>query len=313
METESLAHLLAAVAGLDGVPEAVAEAREACERLRWHRGLRRGWEVARVEAGVRCAREGLALDGLRFPTDLVRDVARGAEPPPAGPAGEALRGAVRVQSEVVLGMPAPGAATPARVVPVGQLLARLHATVVGDVPGAGRVRTGSVGPASRVGELPSGLVEERPAGSPSDRSGGHGELRGLGPAPDGPELHARVALLRELLDARPPRDVSAVVLAAVVLGEMLVVRPFAEGNAAVGRALVRHVLTRDGVDPVGVVVPEVLWRARPNVHLATAAQYATGTPQGVAAWVGHCAAAVVAGAQEGTRIADAVLAGRLGG
>ncbi len=52
--------------------------------------------------------------------------------------------------------------------------------------------------------------------------------------------------------------------------------------------------------------------AAPVPYLATAARFATGTPEGVAAWIGACADAVVAGAAEGRRVADAVLAGRLG-
>jgi len=47
-------------------------------------------------------------------------------------------------------------------------------------------------------------------------------------------------------------------------------------------------------------------------YLGALAAYASGTPQGVALWLTHCGEAVVAGAQEGARIADAVRAGRLG-
>ncbi|WP_223148427.1 hypothetical protein [Actinotalea sp. JY-7885] len=103
----------------------------------------------------------------------------------------------------------------------------------------------------------------------------------------------------------------ALVLAAVVHGEVLALRPFVAGNGAVARGVLRHLLTRDGVDPVGVVVPDVVWAARPHVHLSAAARFATGTPEGVATWLRHVAGAVRAGAQEGTRVADAVVARRL--
>ncbi|HOU94441.1 MAG TPA: hypothetical protein PLU22_25495, partial [Polyangiaceae bacterium] len=64
--------------------------------------------------------------------------------------------------------------------------------------------------------------------------------------------------------------------------------------------------TADGVDAVGVVVPEVAWAAAPLVHLSAAAGYATGTAEGVAAWLRHCAGAVLTGASEGAALAAEV-------
>ncbi len=277
-------HPLEPLAALDGVADAVAEARAACEELRWHRALRRQWAVARTEAGVRCAHAGLAADGVRVPLDLVRDVARGAAAAPTGPDGDAVLGALAVQAEVERLMAAPGATRQVTVVPLGQLLARLHAVGRG------------------VPERTSGAL--RGGAQPLD-------LRGLGPAPSGPELGTRLALLADLV-ARPlPPTLPALVLAAVVHGELMTLRPFPAGNAAVARGVLRHLLTHGGVDPVGVVVPEAAWAARPAVHLSAAAGYATGAAVGVGTWVRHVAAAVQVGAAEGTRVADAVLAGRL--
>lgn len=278
-------HPLEPLVDLPGVADAVAEARAACEALRWHRALRRQWSAARTEVGIRCAQAGLEVDGVRVPLDVVRDVARGAEQPPAGVEGELVLGALRLQAEVERLMAAPGSTARAATVPWGQLLARLHAAVVagGDLGTTGRPRT-----------------DHQPQ-----------DLRGLGEAPTGTVLSGRLAGLAELAGAPLPPTVPALVLAAVVHGELLTLRPFDRGNGAVARAVFRLQLTRGGVDPVGVVVPEVAWRASPNVHLGAAAGFATGTPDGVAAWVRHCAQAVVLGAQEGTRVADAVLAGRL--
>lgn len=276
-------HPLEPLARLDGVAEAVAAARAACEELRWHRALRRAWPVARAEAGVRCAHAGAAVDGVRLPIELVRDVARGAAAPPAGPDGDVVRGLLGVQAEVERLMASPGA-TRSPSVPLGQLLARLHAVGRGTPDdAAGRLRSG-----------------DQP-----------GDLRGLGPAPVGAELGDRLAALAELV-ARPlPAEVPALLLAAVVHGELMTVRPFPSGNGAVARGVLRHLLTRGGVEPVGVAVPEAAWAARPTVHLGAAAGYATGTPAGVGGWVRHVAAAVQVGAAEGTRVADAVGAGRL--
>lgn len=288
-------HPLEALAGEPAVAAAVGRARDACEQLRWHRALRRQWSVARTEAGVRCAHAGGVLDGVRLPVDLLRDVARGAAAMPAGPDGAAAAGALRVQAEVERLMPAPGASR-AVSPPFAQLLARLHAAAVGP-PGTGGLVEGELD-AQAVGR-PRGVEP------PED-------LRGLGPAPTGELLSARLAMLAELLAAPLPIRVPALVRAAVVHGELMALRPFRRANGAVARAVFRHLLTVDGVDPVGVIVPEVTWSAAANVHLASAAGFATGSSAGVVAWVEHCAEATVAGAAEGAAIADAVLAGRLG-
>lgn len=273
-------HPLEPLATLPGVAAAVDAARVACEELRWHRALRRSWPVARTEAGVRSAHAGAALDGVRIPLDLVRDVARGAVGPPPGAMGQVLVANLRAHAEVERLMGPPGATRPAAV-PFGQLVSRLHA--VGHGAAGGRPRT----------------TEE-----PSD-------LRGLGTAVAGAELGERLAALAHLVATPLPPTVPALLLAAVVHGELMTLRPYARGNGLVARATFRHLVTRGGVDPVGVVVAESAWTADPNVHLGAAAGYAAGAAPGVAGWARHCAAAVVAGAAEGRRIADAVLAGRL--
>ncbi|WP_372592912.1 cell filamentation protein Fic [Actinotalea sp.] len=292
-------HPLAPLIDLPGVAGAVDEVREACTGLRWHSALRRGWPVARAEAGLRCAQAGLVVDGLSVPLSRVRALAAGAGHaasdgsgqegpgrPGTGrvdPAAAAVLGAIRVQSSVVADWGPPG--SPTARVPLGQLLARLHsAAVVGTAPVAepGRLRT-----------------TEQP-----------GDLRGLGPAPTGRDLGSRMAALADL-DAYQGRGSGAVqvpglVVAAVLLGELLVLRPFAAANGPVARAVFRRRLTADGVDAVGVVVPEVAWAAAPLVHLSAAAGYATGSAEGVAAWIRHCAAAVLAGAGEGVAVAESV-------
>lgn len=273
-----LEHPLAGVARLDGVADAVTQVREACTQLRWHPGLRRGWQAARAEAGVRCAHAGLALDGVRVSLDEVRAVAVGADAA-AGPTAQAVLGAVRVQALVARGWGAPAA--PAAPVPLGQLLAALHVAGAAGVGVPGRLRT-----------------SEQPA-----------DLRGLGTAPVAPVLGARLAALGSSLQVRG--EVPGLVVAAVALAELLVLRPFEHANGVVARAVFRRLLTSTGVDPVGVVVPEVAWAAAPAVHLAAAASAEVGGADGMAAWVRHCADAVVAGAAEGRAVADAVAAGRL--
>nr|WP_297430147.1 Fic family protein [uncultured Actinotalea sp.] len=283
------AHPLAGLAALP-VTADVEAARRACEELRWHRALRRQWAVARTEAGVRAARASAALEGARVPLDLVRDVARGAAPAPEGAVGEVLRGALRVQAEVERLMAPPGTTARPAPVPFRQLLARLHVAA-------------TAGPTDEAGAAATGRPRR---GEPRD-------LAGLGPAPAPGEVDARLDVLAEVVDAPSSAAVPGLLVAAVAHGELLALRPFEHGNGLVARAVFRHLLVREGVDVVGVVVPEVAWAAQPLPYVATAAQFAAGSADGVAAWLRWCAAAVVRGAQEGTAVADAVLAGRLAG
>ncbi len=137
------------------------------------------------------------------------------------------------------------------------------------------------------------------------------ELADLGPAPDGDEVPPRLAGIVRLVLAAP--QAPAVVVAALVHAEIAVVRPFVRGNAVVARAMERLVIQASGLDPTGVAVPEVgHGRESGAAYLGALTAYASGTPQGVALWLTHCGEAIVAGALEGTRIADAVRAGRLG-
>jgi hypothetical protein len=272
-----------------GVREAVDRARTACEELRWHEAFRRRWREVRAEADVRAARASAAVDGARVPLDVLRHVATGgAGEDGTGDGGTADRrlaaGALRASVLAATWRPELGGRAEPVVPPLGQVLARLHtAAAAGWLPDAdlGRVR--------------------RPGVPPRD-------LTGLGTAPSGPEVAERLALLtRTVAGTRAP----AVVVAAVVHGEVLALRPFVAGNGVVARALARMLLSGRGLDPTGAVVPEVAWSAAPNPYLAAAARFATGTPDGVATWVSAVADAVVAGAAEGRAVADAVLAGRL--
>lgn len=285
---------LAPLLDLPGVRGAVDRARTACEELRWHEAFRRRWREVRAEADVRAARAGAAVDGARVPLEVLRGVATGVDRGAAAGAGRALpddaaarvaTGALRATALAATWRPGLGARSEPALPPLGQLLARLHAAAgAGWLPDAdlGRVRTADAAPR---------------------------DLTGLGAAPSGAEAAERIALLTSTVAAtRAP----ALVVAAVVHGELLTVRPFIAGNGTVARAAARLLLCARGLDPTGAAVPEAAWAAAPQPYLATAARFATGTPAGVAAWVGACADAVVAGAAEGRRVADAVLAGRLG-
>jgi Fic family protein len=273
---------LLAVAALEGVADAVEEARQACERLRWHPAMRRRSAECRTEAGVRAARCSAALDGGRLPVELVRDAVRGARELPDDAAGRVVRGAVRAHAEAER-LGADGARL--LVSAPRQALARLHVAAA-----TGLVAEEALGRPRRPGEPPVDV----PAGTP---------------APDGAELTGRLDALVALLSTRSAAPVP--VLAAVVHGELLALRPFGAGNGVVARAVSRALLVGRGVDPMGAAVPEAAHLSGAVEYAAAALGYASGTGDGVAGWVRHCAGAVTAGAGEGTAVAEAVLAGRL--
>jgi hypothetical protein len=103
--------------------------------------------------------------------------------------------------------------------------------------------------------------------------------------------------------------VPGMVLAAVVHGELVTLAPFGTADGVVARAAARLTLVTRGVDPKAVSVPEVGHGERSDDYRAALAGYATGTSDGVAEWLRHCAAAVELGAQEGLAVCEAVLRG----
>lgn len=282
--TEPADDVLAGLAALPGVPAAVTRARDACTELRRHPAMRRRWSEVRVRAGLEAARASAALDGVRVPVENVQALAAGA--PAQGPTDDVVRGAVRTHAAVERLMPDLGA--PGRVgdgrgtlgpLPLGQLLARLHTLAA-----TGRVPDEELG---------------RPRG---DRP--TADLAGLGAAPAGADVGHRLAVLTEAVDrtAAP-----AGVVAAVLHGELLALRPFTAANGAVARAVARLAVTAGGLDPTGCAVAEPAWADAPLVYQATAAGFATGEPDRVAAWLVLCADAVAEGAVRAARLADEVL------
>lgn len=271
------------LADLPGIPEQVEAAREACTRLRWHQALRRRVPEAAAESRVRGAFASAELEGASVPVDVIRDVMRGASTWSAtpDPVERTVRGVVAATAEtehvgpVVLKAPL-------------QALARLHTAAARDL----------------VAD-PSTLGRPRVSGEECL------ELTDLGPAPGGPEVTARLRAVTAVLLATPRLPV--VVAAALVHAELATVRPFVRGNAVVARALDRAVVHAGGLDPTGVAVTEAGHGAEGGAaYLGALTAYGRGDVAGVGLWISHCCTAVRAAAAEGERVADAVLAGRLG-
>ncbi|MEO5983223.1 MAG: hypothetical protein ABIQ13_13010 [Pedococcus sp.] len=279
---DAVASLLA-LAELPGVSDRIAAAREACERLRWHEALRRRIPEASAESRVRGAQASAALEGATVPLELVRDVIRGAArwPLAPDPVEQVARGAVQAtaESEHVRSLVA--------TAPL-QALARLHVAAA------------------------SGLVGDAQLGRPRVEGEECEELVDLGPAPSASAVRARLDGLVDLLAASRGAKVPALVVAAVAHAEVASARPFVRGNAVVARAMERAVVQSLGLDPTGVAVTEAGHAAQGGpAYLGALAAYGTGSREGVALWLEHCAAALVAGAEQGEQVCDAVRAGRL--
>ena len=163
-----------------------------------------------------------------------------------------------------------------------QVLARLHVLAAADVAAAdelGRPRSG--------GEVVDPL--------------------GLGPPASPAAVVARVDALADLLTSRT--DAPALVVAAIVHGEVLVVRPFRWGNGLVARAAARLTLMARGLDPKGLACPEVGHLELAQAYADAARGYASGGADGVAAWVRHCGRAVVLGARDSLAVCEALQRG----
>ncbi|MGW4807352.1 oxidoreductase [Kitasatospora sp. NPDC004272] len=284
---------LAPLARLAGVPEAVAEVRKNVDRLYGHRVMRRRAAEVTSESALRGARASAALDGADWPLEEVRRRTDFGADPGARTVGAALR--LSAEAGQLLGV--------WRTSPL-QVLARLHLLAAGDGdPAAGRPRRDGESAAplfpleieATEGEAPDGPVGELP------------------PPPPPAEAAARLDQLAGLLAARAERPTGgapALVTAAVVHGELLALRPFGTHNGLVARAAQRIVLTAEGLDPKAICPAEV-----GLAELGTAAYrhallgYLEGTPEGVARWLVHCAAALGLGVRESTAVCEAMQRG----
>lgn len=99
----------------------------------------------------------------------------------------------------------------------------------------------------------------------------------------------------------------APVVAAVVHGELLTLRPFGSADGIVARAASRLVAVSSGLDPHGLGVPEVFWLRRRQAYLDGAAGFGEGTVDGVGGWVILCCGALEDGAREAKSIADSAV------
>jgi Fic family protein len=160
-----------------------------------------------------------------------------------------------------------------------QVLARLHALAAAGITDEdllGRPRTGPVSP----------------------------DPLGIGPAPAADATAARVSSLADLVTSRSKAP--ALVLAAIVHAELVVLRPFGTGDGLVARAAERLTLVEFGLDPKSLVAVEVGHAELGEAYAESLRGYLKGTAEGVGGWVRHCATAVQLGAREAAAICEAL-------
>jgi hypothetical protein len=116
----------------------------------------------------------------------------------------------------------------------------------------------------------------------------------------------RLDTLAEVLAAT---SAPAVIVAGIVHGELLSLDAFAPASGLVARAAVRLTLIERGLDPKSLVVVEAGHRELRTEYGAALTAYRTGTPEGIATWLIHCADAVVTGAREASAICEAIARG----
>ncbi|RCG23603.1 oxidoreductase [Streptomyces diacarni] len=264
---------LAPLAALPGVPEAVDSVRTSVDRAYGHRIMRRRSSEVSAEAALRGARASAAVEGTDWALEEVRRRSDFGTEAEARTVGAALR--VTAEAGQLLDI---WEQSPLRV------LARLHL-----VAASGAAPDESVGRPRRPGEP----VE--------------GPEIGLQP-PGADEVAARLDGLAQLVTGST--SVPALVLAAVVHGELQTLCPFGSCNGVVARAAERIVLVGSGLDPKAICPAEVghaeLGR---DAYRAALAGYASGTPEGMTAWITHCGRAVELGVRESTAVCEAMQRG----
>ena len=287
----------AALLDLPGVSDAVAEARSAVDALLGHRVLRRRSAEVTAESALRGARASAELEGAGIELERLRGQLMHGEQIAAPMHGQPLAesresrtsqvvtNAVRLHADL-------GSLLPSWKAAPRQALARLHVLAAADL----------------------GLAEDqlgRPRTSTADAVD---DPLGLGAAPEPLETSARLDGLCRLLLA--PTTAPAVVVAAVVHGELLALRPFGSVDGLVARAAARLVLVDRGLDPKAVSAPEVghaeldaagLRSRHAHAYAEAARDYVAGGPEGLARWLVHCSQAVALGAREGVAVCEAIL------
>lgn len=121
------------------------------------------------------------------------------------------------------------------------------------------------------------------------------------PRGDG-DVARRLELLGDIITSGT--RVPAHVLAAVAHGEILTLEPFGVADGVVARAVARLITINSGLDPHGLGVPEMYWMRQSGDYRASARGFASGTADGLTAWLINSSRGLQAGAREALSIAQ---------
>lgn len=278
---------LAPLGALPGVSEAVESVRGSVDLLYRHRIMRRRSAEVTAEAVLRGARASAALAGADWELEEVRRRSDFSVDEQSHTVGAALR----VTAEAGQLLPI-WRQSPLRV------LARLHLVAAG-----GTVHSKVSHGAEARAETDS-IGRPRLPGEPVHESTITWE------PPSADEVSARLEALAELIVAGS--SAPALVTAAVVHGELLVLRPFGSYNTLIARAAERIVLVGSGLDPKSICPAEVGHveaETESGGYLAALEGYVSGTPEGMARWIAHCGRSVRLGARESTAVCEAMQRG----
>ncbi|CNF77700.1 Uncharacterised protein [Mycobacterium tuberculosis] len=133
------------------------------------------------------------------------------------------------------------------------------------------------------------------------------DVLALGEPPSPSEVAARLDALSGLLTS--PTKAPALVVSAIVHGELLTLRPFGWGDGLVARAAQRLTLVSRGLDPKSLVAPEVGHLELRDEYASALRDYASGTSEGVTRWIVHCSSAIAAAARDSQAICEAFMRG----
>ena len=248
---------IAELAALPEPAEALTEARAAVDGLLWDRAARARGRGLATESTLLGAWADAAFEGGEVPQDSLRTgVVEDS------PVGRMAARTLAMYAEI------PSTADLIRTAPM-QVLARLHAIVAVDAPGApGRLR------APDTVEDPLRLRTAVTAAQAAARVNGLGRLLTGGTA------------------------APALAIAAITHAEIAVTQPFEWGSGLLARSLTRVVMRAWGVDPDGWSIPEAGFRMLGRPKYVTALRgYASGEVAGVTGWLTVHSRAVAAGAR----------------
>ncbi len=125
----------------------------------------------------------------------------------------------------------------------------------------------------------------------------------IGPAPSPAEVAVRLDALSRLLTGTT--SAPAIVVAAMVHGELLALRPFGRCDGIVARAAARLTLVDRGLDAKSLTAPEVGHLELGTAYREAILGYVSGAPEGVAQWTRHCAEAIGLGARDALAVCEA--------